>query len=183
MPIIPVFLYQNEHLEPNTSSSRLSVTSKNHSLEWLKSYGLEKARNGELRAKNIQSILEEILALSFMAASPEDDSSKLIHENARVGALFSSKAFVQLVVNPLIGKATVKFGYEIPLLVGTGFLLISCTSNRYFFACNNSFLYWHCLCSFCACFLFCLAADCKKFARFGISQHCSGWHGHDCEAL
>lgn len=64
-----------------------------------------------------------------MAEDPDEDTTKLIHENARVGALFSSKAFVQLVVNPFIGKATVKFGYEIPFLVGTGFLLLSCISK------------------------------------------------------
>ena len=49
----------------------------------------------------------------------------MVSENGRVGALFASKAFVQLFVNPLVGKATSKYGYELPFVIGTGFLFLS----------------------------------------------------------
>ena len=58
-----------------------------------------------------------------------DISESLIHENARVGALFASKAFVQLIVNHIVGIATQKIGYQIPFLAGTCILLISSISK------------------------------------------------------
>jgi hypothetical protein len=59
----------------------------------------------------------------------EDIPARMISENGRVGALFASKAFVQLVFNPFVGKATQKYGYELPFLIGTGFLLLSALSK------------------------------------------------------
>ena len=53
----------------------------------------------------------------------------MIQENGRVGALFASKAFVQLIVNPLVGKATNNWGYEIPFMIGTCILLVSALSK------------------------------------------------------
>ena len=53
----------------------------------------------------------------------------MIQENGRVGALFASKAFVQLIVNPLVGKATNNWGYEIPFMFGTCILLVSALSK------------------------------------------------------
>ncbi|XP_068204363.1 synaptic vesicular amine transporter-like [Palaemon carinicauda] len=49
----------------------------------------------------------------------------IINENSWVGLLFSSKAFVQLIVNPFIGPLTSRIGYSLPLLVGTHNLIIS----------------------------------------------------------
>ena len=56
-------------------------------------------------------------------------SESLIHENTRVGALFASKAFVQLVINPIVGVATEKIGYQVPFLSGTVILLLSSFSK------------------------------------------------------
>ena len=53
----------------------------------------------------------------------------MIQENGRVGALFASKAFVQLIVNPFVGKATNNWGYEIPFMIGTCILLVSAISK------------------------------------------------------
>ena len=58
-----------------------------------------------------------------------DISESLIHENTRVGALFASKAFVQLIFNPLVGVATERCGYQMPFLLGTAILLISSSSK------------------------------------------------------
>ena len=64
-------------------------------------------------------------------------SESLIHENARVGALFASKAFVQLIINPIVGIATQKIGYQIPFLAGTGILLLSSFSKYQIFNINS----------------------------------------------
>ena len=56
-------------------------------------------------------------------------SESLIHENSRVGALFASKAFVQLAVNPIVGMATQRLGYQIPFLLGTVILFVSASGK------------------------------------------------------
>ena len=58
----------------------------------------------------------------------------MIKENGRVGTLFASKAFVQLVANPLVGYATTKRGYHLPFICGTSILLLSSLS-KYFVWC------------------------------------------------
>lgn len=52
-----------------------------------------------------------------------DDS--VTDENGRVGFLFSSKALVQLFMNPVVGPLTAHFGYSLPLVVGSHILIIS----------------------------------------------------------
>ncbi|XP_011499323.1 PREDICTED: synaptic vesicular amine transporter [Ceratosolen solmsi marchali] len=46
-------------------------------------------------------------------------------ENGRVGLLLSSKAFVQLILNPAVGSLTGIFGYAKPLLLGNLSLLLA----------------------------------------------------------
>ena len=92
VPIIPIFLYQNEALERNLT--------------------LQKSKG----------ILDEFIEDEFIA---EKSEGLMVSENSRIGALFASKAFVQLIFNPLVGKATITFGYDIPFLIGTSILLVS----------------------------------------------------------
>lgn len=46
-------------------------------------------------------------------------------ENVWIGVLLSTKAFVQLAFNPIIGVATKRIGYSWPILLGTVSLLVS----------------------------------------------------------
>ena len=95
VPIIPIFLYQNEALERN------------------------------LTLQNSKGILDEFIKDEFIAEKSAKTEGLMVSENSRIGALFASKAFVQLIFNPLVGKATITFGYDIPFLIGTSFLLLS----------------------------------------------------------
>jgi hypothetical protein len=52
-------------------------------------------------------------------------SHGVIDENGRVGVLLSSKALVQLVMNPLVGAVTSHVGYHLPLFVGSINLLVA----------------------------------------------------------
>ncbi len=83
------------------------------------------------RKPEVKEVVRHIFETSFTGpfASDNENKEKLIQENGRVGALFASKAFVQLLVNPFIGIATQKYGYERPFLVGTGLLLLSAASK------------------------------------------------------
>ncbi|TRY76803.1 hypothetical protein TCAL_10456, partial [Tigriopus californicus] len=50
---------------------------------------------------------------------------ELLKENGRVGTLFASKAIVQLLANPLVGFISSKYGYQQPLVAGSGILFLS----------------------------------------------------------
>ena len=52
---------------------------------------------------------------------PED----IIEENRKVGALFASKALVQVVFNCFVGTITNSYGYTLPFCSGVAILLIS----------------------------------------------------------
>ena len=96
MPILPIFLYQNEF----TQKKELDL--------------------------NPPILLKKIVQDSMMGPNVlNDTTNEFIHENSRVGGLFASKAFVQLLVNPLVGKATQVYGYEVPFVTGTLLLLFS----------------------------------------------------------
>ena len=61
---------------------------------------------------------------------PENTTTEdIIKENGRVGSLFASKAFVQLMTNPFVGYITAKRGYHLPFICGTAVLLLSCISE------------------------------------------------------
>ena len=49
----------------------------------------------------------------------------VIDENGRVGVLLSSKALVQLVMNPIVGAVTSHVGYHLPLFLGSINLLVA----------------------------------------------------------
>jgi len=58
-------------------------------------------------------------------------AEKMASENGRVGFLFASKAFVQLIANPIVGYTTQKMGYHLPFIAGSATLLLSAISEYY----------------------------------------------------
>lgn len=76
---------------------------------------------------------------------PVDDAaafpfSTFEDENVSIGVLLSVKAFIQLAFNPIIGAATKRVGYQLPILLGTMSLVLS----SFLFAIGesyNSFLF------------------------------------------
>ena len=155
VPIMPVFLHQNvleqnmkshkhvsrKHLKPTAKPAFTNF--KNYSSQNDATYKDSKTANetGPLRKMKIDQVVKDIFESSVVGGKERhekvrqalgkdpDISESLIHENARVGALFASKAFVQLIVNPIVGIATQKIGYQIPFLAGTCILLISSISK------------------------------------------------------
>ncbi|KAH8241315.1 hypothetical protein KR032_007843 [Drosophila birchii] len=60
-----------------------------------------------------------------VAATPDNKELTLTQENGSIGLLLAMKALVQLIFNPIVGNASSKFGYRLPIVVGTFFLLLS----------------------------------------------------------
>ncbi|XP_075223241.1 vesicular monoamine transporter isoform X1 [Lycorma delicatula] len=113
VPIIPEFLYDIQH--PNETKIGDSLENgvpltiappKAHDI------------NGTIDLVNttIQTD-EEILR--------KNRHKDLIHETVAVGMMFASKAFVQLLANPIVGPLTHRIGYSIPMFTGFIIMFIS----------------------------------------------------------
>ncbi|XP_043654842.1 synaptic vesicular amine transporter [Drosophila teissieri] len=59
------------------------------------------------------------------SSSNNNKELTLTQENGSIGLLLAMKALVQLIFNPIVGNASSKFGYRLPIVVGTFFLLLS----------------------------------------------------------
>lgn len=55
----------------------------------------------------------------------ETNDELLASENGSIGILLAMKALVQLIFNPIVGNVSTKYGYRLPIVLGTFFLLIS----------------------------------------------------------
>ncbi|XP_054738477.1 synaptic vesicular amine transporter [Anastrepha obliqua] len=55
----------------------------------------------------------------------EERHKELVGETVEVGILFASKAFVQLLVNPIVGPLTHRIGYSIPMFAGFVIMFLS----------------------------------------------------------
>ncbi|XP_062714853.1 synaptic vesicular amine transporter isoform X2 [Aedes albopictus] len=58
-------------------------------------------------------------------AEREERHKELVEETVEVGLMFASKAFVQLLANPIVGPLTHKIGYSIPMFTGFVIMFIS----------------------------------------------------------
>lgn len=62
---------------------------------------------------------------SILKTNYTTDVIRLEEENGSIGVLLAVKAFVQLGVNPFVGIATKRFGYSIPIFIGTWFIFVA----------------------------------------------------------
>uniref|UniRef100_A0A1I8P3T0 Major facilitator superfamily (MFS) profile domain-containing protein n=1 Tax=Stomoxys calcitrans TaxID=35570 RepID=A0A1I8P3T0_STOCA len=56
---------------------------------------------------------------------PVYNDELLASENGSIGILLAMKALVQLIFNPIVGNLSTKYGYRLPIVMGTFFLLVS----------------------------------------------------------
>ncbi|KAI8130602.1 Synaptic vesicular amine transporter [Lucilia cuprina] len=54
-----------------------------------------------------------------------NENANLASENGSIGILLAMKALVQLIFNPIVGNMSTKYGYRLPIVMGTFCLLIS----------------------------------------------------------
>ena len=154
VPIMPVFLHQNvleqdaKSHESFTQNEKRPITRplRSTAQNFTQINAVKRPKNlnetGTLQKIEINQVVKDIFESSVVGGKERHEkiknvlgkdpeiSESLIHENARVGALFASKAFVQLIINPIVGVATQKIGYQIPFLTGTFILLLSSISKK-----------------------------------------------------
>ena len=108
---------------------KTSSTSKSNNMTRIYEV-IKHSDENEQKKAEILNILHRIFQ-SSVHGPKMTHPTEMISENGRIGALFASKAFVQLLVNPLVGKATNQYGYEWPFIFGTGVSLsLSIVSHK-----------------------------------------------------
>ncbi|OCT90117.1 chromaffin granule amine transporter [Xenopus laevis] len=107
VPIIPSFLYKKEITISNITTTELQSPTSAYDFSFLFNASLhDEATNSSNRTCEKKDIA-------------------LHSENVKVGLLFASKAIVQLLMNPLVGLITNRFGFDAPLFAGFVILFLS----------------------------------------------------------
>lgn len=118
VPIIPEFLYDIRHPDaplasfPKTPPTTLSPCEKETTTPY---NGIDVTTPGYDNAS--------------WYAEREERHKELVEETVEVGLMFASKAFVQLLANPIVGPLTHKIGYSIPMFAGFVIMFISTLSK------------------------------------------------------
>ncbi|TGZ47608.1 vesicular monoamine transporter [Temnothorax americanus] len=138
VPIIPEFLYDikhpnatlSEHLEGSASHQTTVVTTTSPTATTTPKCtcapNISVASPLEFLHVTTPSMnLSEITAANLTSPDTKEKEQRhreLLEETVAVGMMFASKAFVQLLANPIVGPLTHKIGYSIPMF--TGFIIM-----------------------------------------------------------
>ncbi|XP_011166113.1 synaptic vesicular amine transporter [Solenopsis invicta] len=140
VPIIPEFLYDikhpnatlSEHLEGGAHHQTTVVTTTSSATTTPATSKCTCAPNTSvasslefLHATTPPMNLSEITAANLTSPESKEKEQRhreLLEETVAVGMMFASKAFVQLLANPIVGPLTHKIGYSIPMF--TGFIIM-----------------------------------------------------------
>lgn len=138
VPIIPEFLYDikhpnatlSEHLEGSASHQTTVATSTlppatTTTPKCSCAANVSVAPQVEfLRVTTSSTDPPELTTVNLTMSDKEKEQRhrELLEETVAVGMMFASKAFVQLLANPIVGPLTHKIGYSIPMF--TGFIIM-----------------------------------------------------------
>ncbi|XP_076164724.1 vesicular monoamine transporter [Ptiloglossa arizonensis] len=147
VPIIPEFLYDikhpnstlSQHLESSVSGRtaiphQLTTTIKTTTSTIGSLTTTPKCPCAPNRTNDLEFPYMSTLSTIDLAENTGDNGSlaemkekeqrhrELLEETVAVGIMFASKAFVQLLANPIVGPLTHKIGYSIPMF--TGFIIM-----------------------------------------------------------
>ncbi|KAF7382985.1 hypothetical protein HZH66_013387 [Vespula vulgaris] len=87
--------------------------------------------NSPLEFLSITTMSPELTELTTINSTTSEQKEKeqrhkeLLEETVAVGMMFASKAFVQLLANPVVGPLTHRIGYSIPMFTGFIIMFIS----------------------------------------------------------
>ncbi|KAL6423225.1 hypothetical protein ACFW04_010114 [Cataglyphis niger] len=137
VPIIPEFLYDikhpnatlSEHLEGGASLQTTistvppTTTTKTTTPKCPCALNISALPQLEFLTTPSTNVSEITVAnLTSEMKEKEQRHRELLEETVAVGMMFASKAFVQLLANPIVGPLTHKIGYSIPMF--TGFIIM-----------------------------------------------------------
>jgi len=120
VPIIPEFLYHVRHRYDN-----LTTTTIRHQPTQMYTMSTT-SMPGSWEGDNMTNQDWTTTTIRTTTLSQEEKKAKeLVEENLEVGVMFASKAFVQLIANPFVGRLTNSIGYSIPMFAGFIIMFIS----------------------------------------------------------
>lgn len=121
VPIIPEFLYEIRH--PNESMAALTTASTTITVTTPAPLQPCNSPSGNV-SEPASTVFDtsNITTLSPQQALQQKRHEDLIKETVPVGMMFASKAFVQLLANPIVGPLTHRIGYSVPMF--TGFIIM-----------------------------------------------------------
>ncbi|XP_043273073.1 synaptic vesicular amine transporter isoform X2 [Venturia canescens] len=149
VPIIPEFLYDikhpnatlSEHLDgpsrlittiPPLTTTTLASTGKCVCPQNLTNNGqLEFLHSSTIHSSTITTPADLIVSPTAYNVTAAEEAERmqrhkeLLEETVAVGMMFASKAFVQLLANPIVGPLTHKIGYSIPMFAGFIIMFVS----------------------------------------------------------
>jgi len=115
VPIIPEFLYQIRHRYDTTLSNIMTTPMTTVDTMWQ-----------ELNSSSYLDMDNTTTTIRTTTLSQEQKKHKeLVEENLEVGVMFASKAFVQLIANPFVGRLTNSIGYSVPMFCGFVIMFVS----------------------------------------------------------
>ncbi|XP_032572715.1 synaptic vesicular amine transporter isoform X2 [Drosophila sechellia] len=121
VPIIPEFLYDIRHPDaPLDSFPRTPLTSNVPPPPTPCPCNKDGSEAATLEISTISPEENETYYREL-----EERHNELVGETVEVGLLFASKAFVQLLVNPIVGPLTHRIGYSIPMFAGFVIMFLS----------------------------------------------------------
>jgi len=129
VPIIPEFLYHVRHrYDYLTTTTTPPTTVATTTVTTPLVPGMEE---GEYDWSNLTSADLDTAELAASSTATTTLSAldrkhkELVEENLEVGVMFASKAFVQLIANPFVGRLTNSIGYSIPMFAGFIIMFLS----------------------------------------------------------
>ncbi|KAG7200685.1 hypothetical protein KM043_001238 [Ampulex compressa] len=139
VPIIPEFLYDikhpnatlNQHLDESahrtTPMATTLPTTTTTTPKCPCAIGASNDTQTEfLYATTVESVETTTVNLTISEMEEKEQRHReLLEETVAVGMMFASKAFVQLLANPVIGPLTHRIGYSIPMFTGFIIMFIS----------------------------------------------------------
>ncbi|XP_033611483.1 uncharacterized protein LOC111874724 isoform X2 [Cryptotermes secundus] len=126
--MIPDYLHSQEN-QHSTTTEGLNDTGQHSALQnWSEAVELKSVPSSK-QASTLNNSNFSISRRQHNGASSGaaiiSASHGVIEENGRVGLLLSSKALIQLMMNPVVGALTAHVGYQLPLFVGSINLLVA----------------------------------------------------------
>jgi len=127
VPIIPEFLYhvrhRYDHLTTTTTTKPTTTPMTTAEPEWMMS-SFSDWEYDNMTREEAERVVESTRRTTTLTAL-EKKHKELVEENLEVGVMFASKAFVQLIANPFVGRLTNTIGYSIPMFAGFIIMFLS----------------------------------------------------------
>merc|ERR1712223_187190 len=121
VPIIPEFLYHVRHRSDNLTTTTTRPTMAYTTTTTIQPWHWE---GDNMTVVDTTAFTTTTMRTTTLSAE-QKKHKELVEENLEVGVMFASKAFVQLIANPFVGRLTNSIGYSIPMFCGFVIMFVS----------------------------------------------------------